>query len=98
MIKPHPPINELAIVTALSQQMLAQTGINAFPLEMGAMQGKRTVFSTRRKAVAHSEPTKAFPKRSPEMAMLFASFSCISPYPAFLLKHTSCNDLIGDRL
>jgi len=40
------PINELAIVTALSRQLLAQTGKNAFPLAMGAVQGKRTVFST----------------------------------------------------
>ena len=45
-LKPHPPINELAIVTALSRQPLAQTGINASPSEMGAVQGKRTVFST----------------------------------------------------
>jgi len=35
-----------AIVTALSRQPLAQTGINASPLEMDAVQGKRTVFST----------------------------------------------------
>jgi len=46
-LKSHPPINELAIVTAPSRQPLAQTGINASPSEMGAVQRKRTVFSTR---------------------------------------------------
>ena len=45
-LKPRPPINELAIVMALSQQPLTQTAINASPSEMGAVQGKRTVFST----------------------------------------------------
>jgi len=36
-------------------------------------------------AVAYSEPTKAFPKWSPEMAKLSAPFRCTpptSPYPA----------------
>ena len=33
-LKPHPAFNELAIVTALSQQSLAQTGIKASSLEM----------------------------------------------------------------
>ena len=70
---------------ALSQQPLAQAGINASLLEMGAVQGKRTVFSTcsciyRRTAVAHSEPRKASPKRSPkrssETSMLSATFGC----------------------
>ena len=46
-LKPHPPSNELAIVVALSQQLLVQTGKKASPLEMGAMQAKSTVFSTR---------------------------------------------------
>ena len=40
-LKPHPPINELA---TLSQQPLAQTGINASPTEMDAVQGKRAVY------------------------------------------------------
>jgi len=78
---------------ALSQQLLTQTGKKAFPLEMGTMQSERTVFSTRpfvhrRTAVAHPEPTKAFLKRSPETAMLFA-FGCTHsppPIPPFLLK------------
>jgi len=45
-LKPHTPINELVIVTALSRQPLTQTGKKASPLEMDAMQSKRTVFST----------------------------------------------------
>jgi len=39
--------------------------------------------------MAHSEPTKAFSKRSPETAMLFALFGCTPPPPPilpFLLK------------
>jgi len=39
--------------------------------------------------VAHSEPTKAFPKRSPETVMLSAPFGCTQPpppIPLFLLK------------
>jgi len=44
----------LAIVTALCWQLLAQTGIKASPLEMGAMQGERTVFFMhKRTAVAY---------------------------------------------
>ena len=61
-LKPHPPINELAIVTALSWQLLAQTGINASPLEMGAMQGKRTVFSTRLCIGGQQWPTQNQPR------------------------------------
>ena len=38
--------------------------------------------------MAHSEPTKAFSKRSPETAMLSAPFRCThvptSPYPALV--------------
>jgi len=40
-------------------------------------------------AVAHPEPTKAFLKQSPEMAMLSAPFGCNHPPPPilpFLLK------------
>ena len=39
--------------------------------------------------MAHSEPTKAFPKQSPETAMLSAPFRCTHPpppIPPFLLK------------
>jgi len=54
---------------------------------MGAVQGKRTVFSAgqedcflnpfvhRRTAMAHSEPTKVFSKCNPETAMLSAPFA-----------------------
>jgi len=43
----HPPINELAIVTALGQQPFVQTGKKDSLPEMGAVQGERNVFSTR---------------------------------------------------
>jgi len=36
----------MAIVMTLSQQLLTQTGIKAFPPEMGTVQGEKTVFST----------------------------------------------------
>ena len=64
-LKPHPPINELAIVTALNQQLLAQTGINASPSEMGAVQGmrKRTVFTTRLCIGGQQWPTQSQPRR-----------------------------------
>jgi len=42
-----------------------------------------------RTAVAHSEPTKAISKQSPETAMLSVPFGCTHPLPsvpAFLLK------------
>ena len=61
-LKPHPPINELAIVTALSRQPLAQTGINTSPSEMGAVQGKRTVFSTRLCIGGQQWPTQSQPR------------------------------------
>jgi len=41
-----PPINEFAIVTALSRQPLTETGKKASLLEMGAVQGEKTVFPT----------------------------------------------------
>ena len=83
-LKPHPPINKLAIVTVLGWQTLAQTGINASPPEMGAVQGERTVFSThRRTAVAHSEPTKVFPKpRDSHAVCTLRVHPSTSPYPA----------------
>ena len=59
--KPHPPINELATVMALSRQPLPQTGINPSPLEMGAVQGKRTVFSTRSCIGGQQWPTQSQP-------------------------------------
>ena len=62
-LKPHPPINELAIVTALSRQLLAQTGINASPSEMGTVQGKRTVFLTRLCIGGQQWPTQSQPRR-----------------------------------
>ena len=40
---------------ALSEQLLAQTGIKAYPPEMHF-----NLFVPRRTAVAHPEPTKAF--------------------------------------
>jgi len=50
----------LAIVTALPhRQPLAQTGINASPLEMGAMQGKMTVFSTHSSIEGQQWPTQS---------------------------------------
>ena len=61
-LKPHPPINKLAIVTALSRQPLAQTGINASPSEMGAVQGKRTVFSTCLCIGGQQWPTQSQPR------------------------------------
>ena len=51
------PINELAIVTALSRQPLARAGQDDCFLNQ---------FVHRRTAVDHSEPTKAFSKRSSE--------------------------------
>jgi len=62
MTQPHPPINELAIVTALSWKLLAQTGINASPSEMGAVQGKRTVFSTCLCIEEQQWPTQSQPR------------------------------------
>jgi len=47
---------------ALSRQPLAQTGINASPSEMGAMQGKRTVFSTRLCIGGQQWPTQSRPR------------------------------------
>ena len=47
------------------------------------------LFVHRRTTVAHSEPTKVFPKWSPETAMLSAPFRCNHPPPPilpFLLK------------
>ena len=44
--QPHPPMNELAIVMALSRQPLVQTREKASLPGMGAQQGERTVFST----------------------------------------------------
>jgi len=46
-LKPHNPINELAIVIALSQQLVAQTGKQASPLEMCAIKDERTVSQPR---------------------------------------------------
>ena len=60
-LKPHLPISELAIVMALSRQPLAQTGINASLPEMGAMQGKRTIFSTRSCIGGQQWPTLSQP-------------------------------------
>ena len=46
--------------------------------------------------MAHSEPTKAFSKRSPETAMLSAPFGCTHPpppIPPFLLKQNLSREL-----
>jgi len=61
-LKPHPPINELATVTALSWQPLAQTGIKTSPLEMGTAQGKRTVLSTCSCIGGQQWPTQSQPR------------------------------------
>ena len=62
LLKPRPPINMLAIVTTLSWQPLAQTGINASPPEMGAVQGKRTVFSSCLCIGGQQWPTQSQPR------------------------------------
>ena len=84
-LKPHPPINELAIVTALSRQPLAQSGINASPSEMGAVQGKRTVFSTRLCIGGQQWPTQSQPRhfqsRAQRQPLLSAPFGCTDPPP-----------------
>ena len=61
-VKPHPPINELAIVTALSWQLLVQTGKKASLLEMGTVQGERTVLSTCLWIGGQQLPTQSLPK------------------------------------
>jgi len=70
---------------ALSQQPLVQTGIKASPAGIGHHAGQEDCFLNpfmhRRTAVAHPEPTKAFLKRSSEMAMLSAPFGCTHPPP-----------------
>jgi len=48
--------------------------------------------------VAHSEPTKAFSKRSPETAMLSTPFGCPHPPPPilpFLLKQNLSPEIIA---
>jgi len=48
--------------------------------------------------MAHSEPTKAFSKRSPETAMLSAPFGCTHPpppIPPFLLKQNLSREVIA---
>jgi len=48
--------------------------------------------------VAHSEPTKAFSKQSPETAMLSAPFRCTHPpppIPPFLLKQNLSREVIA---
>ena len=94
-LKPHPLINELAIVTALSRQPLAQTGINASPSEMGTMQGKRTVFSTRLCIEDSSGPLranqgifKAEPRDSHAVCTLWVHPHPPPPIPPFLLSRT----------
>ena len=63
-LKPHPPINELAIVMALSWQPLVQTG-KKLPHWKWVPCKARGLFSQlvlmhSRTAVAHPEPTKVF--------------------------------------
>jgi len=81
----HCSITELAIFTALSWQPLAQTGIKASPLEMGAVQGERTVFSTHLCIGGGQQwPTQSQPrhlKQNSEMVMLSAPFGCTHPPP-----------------
>jgi len=78
--------NKLAIITALSRQLLAQTGIKASPngCRVGREDSFLNPFMHSRTAVAHSKPTKAFPKLSPEMATLFA------PVTHLPLSHPFC--------
>ena len=61
-LKPHPPINKLAIVIAFSQQPLAQTGKKVSLSEMGTVQGGRTVFSTRLCIGGQQWPTQSQPR------------------------------------
>ena len=58
----HPLMSCMAIVTALSRQPLTQTGINTSPSEMGAVQGKRTVLSTRLCIGGQQWPTQSQPR------------------------------------
>jgi len=97
-LKPHPPINELAVVTALSRQLLAQTGINASLVPCRAEDCFLNPFVHRRTAVAHLQPTKAFSKRSPETAMLSAPNGYTYPLPPilpFLLKQNLSREVIA---
>ena len=84
-----PSINELAIVTIACPDW----DYTCFPAGNGRHAGQEDCFLNpfvhRRTAVAHPEPTKAFPKQSPETAMLSAPFGCTHPpppIPPFLLK------------
>jgi len=87
-LKPHPPINELAIVMTLSRQPLSTDWDKCFPAGNGHRAVQEDCFLNlymhRRIAVAHSEPTKAFSKRSPETTMLSAPFGCTHPPPPIL--------------
>jgi len=80
------------MVTALSRQPLAQTGINASPSEMGAVQGKRTVFSTRLCIGGQQWPTQSQPRRFQSGAQRGHAVCTLRVYPPpptippFLLK------------
>ena len=70
-LKPHPPINKLAIVTASLPEWALCKARGCF----------LNPFVQRRTVVAHPEPTKMFLKLSPVMAMLSAPFWCTHPPP-----------------
>jgi len=69
------------MVTALSRQPLAQTGINASPSEMGAVQGKRTVFSTRLCIGGQQWPTQSQPRRFQSGAQRGHAVCTLRVYP-----------------
>ena len=87
LLKPHPPINS-------HNTQLAATCPDwdkCFPTWNGCCAGQEDCFLNpfvhRRTAVAHSEPTKVFPKQSPQTAMLSALFGCTHHLP---LSHPFC--------
>jgi len=83
-LKPHPPINKLAIVG--TQLVTTRPDWDrGFPIGNGCRAGREdcflNLFIHRRIAVAHPEPTKVFLKLSPETAMLSAPLWCTHPPP-----------------
>ena len=84
---------------ALSRQPLTQTGINASPLEMGAVQGKRTVFSTRLCIGGQQWPTPSQPRHFQSEAQ--RQPCCLHPSgaPTHLpdaVKHCTVNQYAND--
>ena len=97
-LKPHPPINELAIVTALSWQLLTQTKIKASPLEMGAMQGERTVFSTccaQEDSCGPVRVNQGISKVEPRDGHAVCTLWPPPPIPPFLLKQNLSPEVVA---